>query len=298
MEKEKISLTAADIRKRHKLKKLRKRRIAIARTICVVAVVVALFCLMSLTKHGIRNMMNKDVIFVTDMQDTVTDPVANSLNAAGENDLVAIAKKTVPEPLVCYLTFDDGPNETITPKIADILRRYNIKATFFQVGSMIEAYPDVTKRLHNEGHLIGNHSYNHNYSELYASTDSFMNEINLTQNIIKQTIGDQGFNAVRFPGGSHNAGRYAEIKQQCKEVLRSSGYFTCDWNSLNGDTENTSATVQNLIDRTKKTVGTQGQPIILMHDSKTKTAEALPEIIEFLIDSGYTFDTLNNLRTE
>jgi len=297
MEKATTSSSAAEIRERHRRKKLRKRKILIARCSVFVLIILMGIGLMQLTKHSIRSSLNKDVIFVTQMPDTITPKVENNLDVTTENDLVTLAKGTVPEPLVCYLTFDDGPNETITPKIADILRRYNIKATFFQVGSLIEANPEITKRLHNEGHVIGNHSYAHSYAELYASTDSFMSEINRTQELISSTT-EQEFKVVRFPGGSHNAGRYAEIKQDCRTVLKGSGYFVCDWNSLNGDTEGGNKSVSQLIQRTKDTVGTQAQPIILMHDSKSKTAEALPKIIEYLIESGYTFDTLDNLRAE
>lgn len=297
MEKATSSLTAAEIRERHRRKKLRKRKILIARFSIFALIIIFGIGLSHATKHSIRGSLNKDVIFVTKMADTVPEKVENNLNTSTENDLVILAKDYVPDPLVCYLTFDDGPNETVTPKIADILRRYNAKATFFQVGSLIEANPEITKRLYNEGHLIGNHSYEHTYADLYASTDAFMSQINQTQDIIKQTTG-QEFKIVRFPGGSHNAGRYAEIKQDCRAVLQSAGYFVCDWNSLNGDAEGGNRSAAQLVERAKETIGTHPQPIILMHDSKSKTAESLPEIIEYLIETGYTFDTLDNLRTE
>ncbi len=294
-QKRKTSITANRLRD----KRAKRRKMAMYKFIAVIVALLIAFLLINTVGFAIRSALHKDPIFTTSLTDSVIPQVSSVLSANEQNDLVAFASITAPEPKVCYLTFDDGPNNTITIQVADILRRYNVKATFFQVGSLIESHPDVTRRLHNEGHLIANHSYAHNYSELYASTDSFMTEIKRTENLIRDTIGEDPFKLIRFPGGSYNSGKYADIKQQCKEVLKQNDYFHADWNCLTGDAEGGSKTPQQLLDRLKETLDGQSQAIILMHDtiSKKNTVEALPAVMDYLISEGYTFDTLDHLRT-
>lgn len=196
----------------------------------------------------------------------------------------------------CYLTFDDGPTNSVTSLILDILRRYNVKATFFTVGSLLEANPDMARREFEEGHFLANHSYSHNYSELYADETAFMNEINKTSELIKNIIGRKDYPDIfRFPGGGYNAGKYGEAKQQYKSILENNKIRYCDWNALNGDAEGGTPTAEQLITRVKKTTKDKEDVVILMHDaaSKKTTAEALPEIIEYLLDEGYTFKSLD-----
>lgn len=196
----------------------------------------------------------------------------------------------------CYLTFDDGPTNSITPRILDTLRRYNVKATFFAVGSLLEANPDMARREYEEGHFIANHSYAHNYSNLYADETAFMNEINQTFTLIKGIVGKENYPKIfRFPGGGYNAGKYGEAKQRYKEVLKNNGIRYCDWNALNGDAEGGTPSAEQLIERVKKTTNGKEDVVILMHDAATKatTADALPQVIEYLMGEGYSFRTLD-----
>ena len=92
-----------------------------------------------------------------------------------------------------------------------------------EVGSRIKANPDVARRVYDEGHLIANHSNGHNYEKLYASTESFINEINECYEIIKSVTGEaEPFKLIRFPGGSYksSADRYSPVKQECKTGLK------------------------------------------------------------------------------
>lgn len=197
---------------------------------------------------------------------------------------------------VAYLTFDDGPTTSVTPKILDTLRKYNIKATFFQTGKMIETNPDMARRVAEEGHLIANHSYAHNYKELYATQESFMNEITKTQELISGMQPNEDFKLVRFPGGGHNAGSFGARKQTYKDELKKQGYYYCDWNALNQDAEGGAKNAQGLLESTKRTVGEQEDVVILMHDAAAKktTAEALPSIIDYLLSAGYEFRRLDD----
>jgi peptidoglycan/xylan/chitin deacetylase (PgdA/CDA1 family) len=199
---------------------------------------------------------------------------------------------------VAYLTFDDGPTKSVTPLILDTLRKYNIKATFFELGKMIEASPDMARRVYEEGHLIANHSYTHEYAELYATEDSFMTEITKTQSIIEGITGEtDGMKLIRFPGGSYNAGSYGAKKQTYKKLLDAAGFYYCDWNSLSKDAEGKSnKTAQELFECVKETLNSQEDVVILMHDANGKkaTAESLPLIIEYLMDEGYEFRRLDD----
>lgn len=213
------------------------------------------------------------------------------------NDLVEIVRsKNGLEKKVCYLTFDDGPTSDVTPQVLDVLKKYNVKATFFCLGKMLEANPDVAKREYEEGHLVANHTFYHNYSDLYASSESFMKEINMTQDKIKEITGEEPFKLIRFPGGSHNAGSFAAVKQEYKKVLKEKGFYYADWNCLNGDAEATLRSTDELINSVKKTA-LENNLIVLMHDASTKTTtpQALGSIIEYLKSKGYEFKRLDEI---
>lgn len=192
---------------------------------------------------------------------------------------------------IAYLTFDDGPSTKVTPAILKVLGDYNIKATFFVVGKMADANPDMLKKVHEEGHAIGHHSYSHNYGYLYKSIDNFIGELNKTDKAFKSALGKEfETKLVRFPGGS-----FEKSKQKFVKAIENKGYSNYDWNALNGDAEGHKLPKNKLINRVKTTVKGKKEIIVLMHDTDAKqtTAEALPEIIEHLIAEGYEFKTLN-----
>ena len=214
-----------------------------------------------------------------------------------KNDLLEIVRtKNGLDKKICYITFDDGPTNDITPQVLDVLKKYNVKATFFCLGKMLDANPEIAKREYDEGHLVANHTYYHNYGDLYASADSFMKEVNMTQDKIKEITGEEPFKLMRFPGGSHNAGSYAAVKQEYKKVLKEKGFYYADWNCLNGDAEATSRSTDELINSVKKTA-LEDNLIVLMHDASTKTTtpQALGSIIEYLKSKGYEFRRLDEI---
>lgn len=218
--------------------------------------------------------------------------------AEEENDLLKIATSAQGfDSKICYLTFDDGPTKEVTPKVLDVLAQYDVKATFFVLGRMLESNPDIAKRAHDEGHLIANHSYYHQYDELYASAESFIEEIEKNNSLICDITGEEPFKLFRFPGGGHNAGKYGETKQQYKEVLKEKGYYFADWNCLNGDAEVVLRSPEGLLARTKETAIGKNI-IVLMHDAaiKTTTPDALGSIIEYLRSQGYVFKRLDQIE--
>lgn len=191
---------------------------------------------------------------------------------------------------IAYLTFDDGPSNIVTPKILDILAEYDIEATFFVIGKMVDVNPNILKRIYDEGHSIGNHSYSHVYSHIYKNMDNFFEELRLADKAIKKVLGeDFETSLLRLPGGSHSP-----YKKKFVEAAEEKGYRVYDWNALNGDAEGINLSKDRLVSRLKSTVKGQKELIVLMHDTdaKASTPEALPEIIEYLISQGYVFKKL------
>ncbi len=226
-------------------------------------------------------------------------PPPNIPPAAEENNLLTIATKAQgSEEKICYLTFDDGPTREVTPAVLDILKEHHVKATFFMLGQMVAKNRDLAKRVYDEGHLLANHSYSHNYKNLYATGESFMAEIEKTHALLREVTGAEPFKLIRFPGGSHNAGSYAAEKQQYKLLLKQHGFYYADWNALNGDAEVAGTRpAEELLLRMRQTSGPKNI-VVLMHDAATKktTAEALPAIIAHLQSEGYTFKRLDEIE--
>lgn len=242
--------------------------------------------LMSYNSELLENLENENFVYT----EPIKKPVKHTFD--GVNDRLSSVKAQTGAK-ICYLTFDDGPNISITPQVLDVLRRYDVKATFFMVGTLIESNYDVARRIHEEGHLLANHSYSHNYKNLYSSTDAFMTEISKTEELIKSVTDtdEEYYPLIRFPGGSYNAGTYKEQKQLIKEHLNALGYYHCDWNSLNGDAEGTRKDADGLFEYFKKNTNTNKNAVVLMHDaiSKQATVDSLPKIIEYMKENGYTF---------
>ncbi len=266
--------------------------------LCVVAIVAAVlliggavFILQSRSGGQAEN------VVLTEPQ-TTPKPAPQIPSASRENDLLKIAKEAQgTEGKVCYLTFDDGPTPTVTTAVLDVLKQYNVKATFFMLGKMIERNPEVARRVYEEGHLLANHSYSHDYQSLYATGEGFWDEIVRTEGLIRDVSGEEPFPLIRFPGGGHNAGSYAAEKQQYKLLLQEKGYYYADWNALNGDAEGGTRTASQLLERIKATA-TQKDIVVLMHDAATKktTAEALPAIIEYLQSQNYEFRRMDEVQ--
>lgn len=198
---------------------------------------------------------------------------------------------------IVYLTFDDGPDEKNTPQILDILRAENVPATFYVVGTMVEEYPDVLKRMFNEGHAIGNHSYNHNYNQLYASPWDFISQFQRTDDIIMSVIGVRPL-IIRAPGGTYGA-----FNQDYWDMVKSSGYVEHDWNVLTRDAESGGTTAYEQIANVKGQMANNSDlksVIVLMHSTAAKdaTVEALPEIIHFFKSLGYSFGVVTPMTPQ
>ena len=204
---------------------------------------------------------------------------------------------------IAFLTFDDGPSTSVTPQILNILKNYDVKATFFLVGQNIEASEkskELVKQIFEEGHAIGNHTYSHNMRKLYPGNtldvSYLMGEVEQTDTDIRNIVG-QDFNTriLRLPGGYMSRVYYNDPNlNELNERLKEKNMYSIDWNAYDFDAEGRWKNSEELLQHVKESVGTQEKVIILMHDTygKEETARALPQIIEYLKSEGYAFKTI------
>ncbi len=192
---------------------------------------------------------------------------------------------------VAYLTFDDGPSKSITPQVLKILEEYNIKASFFVLGEMCRLNPEILKQVQDKGHLICNHTFSHDYKSIYRNEKAFIKELESCENTIVSILGSNwDYNKfIRFPGGS-----FGKKFDSYKAEIRKLGYVNFDWNALNGDAEGINIPEKKLLANIIKTTENNNKSLILMHDSagKETTVKALPDIIKYLKEKGYVFETL------
>lgn len=295
-------------RERRRRERRRKKRIRAVLLLIIFIGIIVLICvaISALVKNRSESGdVSEGEAIITEITPSPTtapvtaQPISSIPDASEENNLLQIIADSGQKKR-CYLTFDDGPTENITPQILDILRRYNVKATFFEVGSLIDANPDMARRVYEEGHLLANHSDGHNYDKLYATNSSFITELTDCEESIKSVMDedDELFKLFRFPGGSYNAGDHAAEKQIYKGVLADNGYYYCDWNSLTGDAEGATKNAEQLLEYLKENMEGYNNLIVLMHDAATKqaTADALPSVIEYIESQGYTFHRLDDIE--
>ncbi len=189
-----------------------------------------------------------------------------------------LGDKTPAGPKIAYLTFDDGPNSIYYPLTLDILKQYNVKATFFLVGQNTQRDIDVAKRTVLEGHVIGNHSLTHSFLPNF-STNAIYKELNATNSILT-LISHQNIGLFRPPYGGVNVA----VKQSADTL----GLKLFLWDVDPRDWSE--PPVDELVRRV--VAATTNGSNILLHSNHLTTVRALPRIIETLTSQGYAFETL------
>ncbi|MDO0825060.1 polysaccharide deacetylase family protein [Desulfosporosinus nitroreducens] len=189
---------------------------------------------------------------------------------------------------MAYLTFDDGPYPSTTPKILDILAKENVRATFFNIGQQVELYPDLLKAVYEQDHVIGNHTYSHNMAEVYKRPKNFLDDVRKAEEIIYHTIGIRP-QIVRAPGGT-----VGHFNIDYFNTIDAAGYLMEDWNVDPGDTDARLFSEDQLIRNVEEQIQGKTRVVILLHDlvGKNTTIDALPEIIELLKKQGFSFGVL------
>lgn len=180
-----------------------------------------------------------------------------------------------------YLTFDDGPSSN-TSKILDKLKEYDVKATFFVTGANGKALKALYRRIVDEGHSIGVHSYSHKYDEIYASTNDFFDDFYLMSDTIYDATGVRS-NICRLPGGSSNTVSKIDMKQTIHE-LNKQGITCFDWNVSGEDAKSGNISAKQIANNVLTGIEQFDTAIVLLHDGadKDQTVEALDIILKDL----------------
>ena len=182
------------------------------------------------------------------------------------------------------MTYDDGPHPRNTPRLLDILRQRNIKATFYVIGENVDRYPDIARRIVAEGHEIGNHTYTH--GNLTKMSDSGVrNELIRTRSAIVNATGVQP-RTLRPPYG-------ALLTRQRTMIYNEFGYPTIMWSVDPRDWKRPGPSV------VRDRILTQTKPgsIVLAHDLHAPTVDAMPQTLDGLLAKGFRFVTVSQMLT-
>ncbi len=214
----------------------------------------------------------------SDGPDVYTGDVVWSFSAEG---------KTEDAPHKVYLTFDDGPSG-YTDEILDILDSYGVKATFFVVGKETDSDIELYKRIVEEGHTLGMHSYSHVYSEIYSSEEAFERDLDSITGLLYDSTGVSP-RFYRFPGGSSNEVSKVDMHRFI-DILEERGLSYFDWNVASGDAISGMLTPEQILLNSTGGIENRETSVILLHDSTSRptTVEALPQIIEKIMSMDGT----------
>ena len=200
---------------------------------------------------------------------------------AEENTKAASGKIKEEEVKKVALTFDDGPSPECTKDLLEGLKERNVKATFFVIGEKAEAYPDLIKKIQDDGHIIGNHSYTHVNLGILSKKDA-CEQIRKTNDVIYQITGEYP-QFLRSPFGSTQ--KNLDCQMNMIEVL-------WDVDPRDWATDNSSVIAARVLDKV------QENDIILLHDASESSVKAAFQIIDTLQEQGYVFVTVEELMME
>lgn len=293
--------------------KARKSLIIVLLVIYIIVIFISTYFIIAINKEYKNNKLEKDNLSKTLEEKTSYLEEKNSyqkelkekldnLNNISENtnklkeEVFSLASKLEKQIKdgkntykITYLTFDDGPYY-LTNQFLDVLDKYNVKGTFFTIGLNKDICFDNTsqscsgmyKKIVDRGHTIANHTYSHAiFRGLYSSADSFIYQVTLQENKIKDKTGVKT-NIVRFPGGSATSG---SLKNSIIAKLRSKGYGWVDWTAQDGD----GGALANKAEAWKNFTNSINEDIevVLFHDYNNITLSILPQAIEYLEKNNY-----------
>lgn len=184
-----------------------------------------------------------------------------------------------------YLTFDDGPGPR-TGELLDILKKYNVQATFFVVNTR---FISTVSRVAAEGHAVGIHSATHKFRKIYASERAYFRDLYDMQDIIEAHTGQES-TLLRFPGGSSNTvSRFRRgIMTRLAAKVQEAGFTYFDWNVDSGDAGSANS-ANEVYSNVINGVAGKEHSVVLMHDIKGHTIDAIERIIVWGLENGYTF---------
>ena len=188
-----------------------------------------------------------------------------------------------------YLTFDDGPGK-YTPELLEILKKYNVKATFFVVST---GQTGTIRQIHEDGHAVAIHSATHDFKKIYASESAYYEDLNKMQSIIRQYTGEET-RLLRFPGGSSNTiSKFNPgIMTTLTRSVKNKGYRYFDWN-VDSDDAGKAKTAEEVFANVVAGLEGKKNAIVLQHDTRSFSVDAVESIINWGLIHGYCFKALN-----
>lgn len=188
---------------------------------------------------------------------------------------------------VIYLTFDAGYENGNTAPILDALKKHNTPATFFVVGTFVKENPDLVRRMNEEGHIVGNHTYSHPDMSKIADKESFQNELKQVEDLYEQTVGSPMTHFYRPPQGKYSTSNLAMAKEL--------GYKTFFWSLAYVDWyQDNQPTKEEAFDKLLKRI--HPGAIVLLHSTSSTNAQILDELLTKWEELGYEFRALDELK--
>ena len=263
-------------RKRKKRVKRIKKIIVVVCIVCLILpLIMSIFLLvrMNQMEKKLNTLLSEEV----SQQDSVVE--AKEKPATGGAVQAGTGKKV-------YLTFDDGPSKE-TEKILDILKKRQVKATFFSIGRDDAFSKKMYQRIVKEGHTLGMHSYSHQYKEIYQSMDAFQADYERISNCLTAATGIKPL-YYRFPGGSTEVTEKLQMTD-LDAYFNAQGASYFDWNVIAANNTTDDVSVNKMVDSVMNGVALYDTSIVLMYDSvdRKMTAKSLDSILDYLLKNGY-----------
>ncbi len=289
----------AEINNKRQRRVQRLKRLIVIMLVMVFVIPVTISIVLAVQLHGLGKQVNelqteiasmqiqleKQKVNAADSQKLTEEEASADIQTLENQNVWSESSGTTPADSgihKVYLTFDDGPSVN-TDQILDILDEYGVKATFFVVGK--EGYNDQYRRIVEEGHTLGMHSYSHVYRDIYESVEAYGQDLEKLHTYLYELTGVDS-RIVRLPGGSSNTVSKDKI-QDIIAYLGQQGMTYYDWNVSSGDAASGYVSTQQIADNVLNHVSEHHTSIVLMHDAsgKNTTVEALPIILEKILES-------------
>ena len=272
----------------------RRRKIflhKIALTVLCILFGTALFSLIGFL-FASEAIANSAKVPIENMECDFCDELIESVKKEEAEAAAAERAKRIAEAVgIIYLTFDDGPGD-YTNALLDVLEKYDVKATFFVTG---RGDDDVIKREFDEGHRVALHTWSHNYSYIYSSIDNYFADLDQVADRVKRITGENA-ELIRFPGGSSNTistryDRRTRIMTTLTREVETRGYQYFDWN-VDSDDAGRARTPDEVFNNVTSRLKA-GPNVVLQHDIKDYSVDAVERIIEYGQSHNFYFDKLS-----
>ena len=264
-------------------------------TLCILSLVGAVVSQVTLASSESKSsLLLQQISQIRKVNENLKSQNKNLQSAIEKNE--TLYKEKLANAKIAYLTFDDGPSNN-TSEILKLLKQYDIKATFFVNGHA--DFRSLYKQISDDGHVLANHTYSHEYRNIYAKADNFKEDVKKLDVFLTEITGKEPNYILRYPGGSNNTigSQYGgmDIMNTVIKEMSQEGYAYFDWNVDSSDASTFRQDKDKIVQAVLTQSSEQKHAIILMHDTdpKTTTVQALPEIIEGLKSQGFIFDVLS-----